>query len=179
MKRRNLLSLRKIGFFSGLLCLSALTACGGFIDVGPLDESKGLPETFPVPPVEPRTVVVRLMNVSDNALNVQFFVSTDRETTTENQLFVEENAFRDGIGFLSMGILAADQTVEFHIDCSETLIIGTMGGEFLDTATGESIGQGTIARLAQLGPQFDCGDQVTFRFIPDEDGDPNALLSIQ
>lgn len=164
-----------------LLALAAMftVGCdgsGGAIFVDPPDNSNGNDNSVPDP--VPDGVTVRLLNVSELALDVQLFISTDPAITTEAELFVPEHEFRDGIGFLSLGILDIGEGVDVELACSGAIFIGTRGGEFLDHMSGTSVSTGERSRLAQLGPQFDCGNRVTLRFSPDANGSPIATLSI-
>jgi len=131
------------------------------------------------PPRDPNTAVITLVNDSDFALDVQFFVSTNPAVTSESDLLSEENQFRSGIGFLSLGILSSGETVDVSLTCTDFLFIGTKGGEFRDARTGDSVAISTRSRLAQRGPQFDCGNSVTFRFSADAAGRPTTALSIE
>ena len=166
-----------------LVLIASTVGCDGefpftiVVDAGDANENTN-GSTVPEPQ-EDSVVVVRLVNLSELALDVQLFASTDPTVTTADQLFVEANVFLQGIGFLSLGILAPGEGVDVPIPCEDAVFVGTLGGEFLDASTGESIAAGTTPRLAQLGPQFDCGNRVTFRFFPDDDGQPTAALSIE
>lgn len=163
--------------------LGLALGCDGTLTFTPLPDGADGGENAGQSPtpvaVDDSLLAVRLVNVSDLALDVRFYVSSDPEVATADQLFVEANAFREGIGFLSLGILEAGQVVDVPVPCKEALFVGTVGGEFLDPVTGESIAEGTTARLAQLGPQFDCGNRVTFMFFANLDGQPTATLSIE
>lgn len=174
--------LRLCGFaLLGLLAWGI--ACDGTVSFPLFDDEADRNENSdsePAPESEGESlVVVRLVNVSALALDVRFFVSTDPTVTTAEELFVEGNAFREGIGFLSLGVLGPGEAVDVPIACEEVVFLGTQGGEFLDPETGESVAQSAKPRLAALGPQFDCGDRVTFRFFADENGQPTATLGIQ
>lgn len=157
--------------------------CGGSASMGPVAvdavDSMGT-AAAPVGPTGLEDgVAVVLANTSDFALDVQFHLAVDPEVVTQAALFTSGNAFSDGIGFLSMGILMPGDTVTRLFECTDALILGTAGGEFLDDETGEPIAQGSAVRFAALGPQFGCGSVVTFEFVVDDDGRPLAQLTIE
>lgn len=130
-------------------------------------------------PVSGEEVSVRLLNGSEFALDVELYVVTVPDVATPEGLFGSpEHEYRDGIGFLSLGVLAPNAQAEVRLPCGEALFVGTTGGEFLDAVSGESVAEGTRTRHAMLGPQFDCGDRLTFQFFPDDAGEPNVLLRV-
>lgn len=168
-----------INAFIVLQCIG----CGGSATMGPANMNAADSMGAAGAPVGPTGledgVAVVLVNTSDFALDVQFHVATDPEAITEAALFASDNAFLDGIGFLSLGILAPGETIARLFDCTGALILGTAGGAFLDDESGESIAEGSTVRFAALGPQFACGSLLTFEFIVDDEGRPLARLTIE
>ena len=122
-----------------------LIPCFGCVGTATVDPADGLnadPAGGATAPVGPTGlqdgVAVILANTSDFALDVQFHLSTDPGVVSQTALFAAGNAFRDGIGFLSLGILAPGETIARLFDCTDSLILGTAGGEFLDDESGQT-----------------------------------------
>ncbi len=186
---RKLLQWNALPILCAAITLSVAAGCDGTDTAAIIDaltnNSNSNPDPIgngpnePLPPPDPDATTITLTNASDFALDVQFFTSTDPAVTSESDLLSEDNQFRNGIGFLSLGILSSGESVDISLACSDFLFVGTAGGEFLDANTGESIAVSTRSRLAQLGPQFDCGNRVTFLFFADSTGTPTTALSIE
>jgi hypothetical protein len=169
-------------FSLGLVAVSVLLAGGcGLVPDGAGMAVTDIPTDGVSPPASERGsfAFVRLVNATGVAVDTQFFVATDEADVASRALFEERNRFVRGIGFLSGGVLAPEEGVALDLPCGSQLLVGTMGGELLDPETGETVAVGATARLAELGPQFDCGGVVTFTFSIDDSGQPEATLSIQ
>lgn len=170
------------GAFVAALLLVSLPACDGNTDISaffgftPDDAPDGTPPPQTLP--DDDIVEIKLVNAGPLAVDVEFFLSDDPGVSSPEMLFVEANAFREGIGFLSLGILDIGESVELSLDCPDSLFVGTTGGQFLDPASGEVLLLGDKQRWARLGPQFDCGDTIAFEFHLIDSDEPDVSLRI-
>lgn len=113
------------------------------------------------------TVRVRFTNFSTtNAVRVQFFVSSETGITPPDELFVQQFDVTEtsSIGVAGSGIVGPQSDDEIEINCADNLIIGTLGGEFLDDNSGKVVGQGDQSRWLVFGGQFDCGATITYSY---------------
>jgi len=127
---------------------------------------------------EVQKAVVRLINESAFAVDVELFVSSDPQVRAAADVIGEGNRFVEGVGFLSLGLLDVGESAEVVLACGSSLAVATAGGVFLDRRTGDVVAEGAEVRFAQLGPQFDCGDRVTIRYGQDGEGVPTTALRI-
>lgn len=133
------------------------SASGSFNDNGNSNDNNQLDNT----------IRVRFANFSTtNAVRVQFFVSAEPGVIPPDELFVQvfDVTSTSSIGVAGSGIIGPESDDEIEIDCRDNLIIGTLGGEFLNDNSGEVVGQGGQARWLVFGGQFDCGATVTYSY---------------
>ena len=128
-------------------------------------------------PDDQQIVALRLANLTDAAVDVEIYVSTNGEHNTAETLFVEENLYTDGIGLAATGLLAPESADSVEIDCTEGMVIGTTGGTFYDVETGDELGVGS-ARILQHGLVFDCAARITLVFR-EENGEYTAELKLE
>lgn len=119
----------------------------------------------PVPP--PSTIHMQFANASDTyAADVQFYASATPVTNPATELFVPEKRIVGNLGFAGTGFIPAGQVDTTEANCSWAVVVGTLGGRFLDQETGQEVAHGE-QRLFRLGEGYSCGDTITFRFRPD------------
>ena len=115
--------------------------------------------------VRPNEVLVRFINRTLNeAVDVQFHATNEPLESLPDDLFVEENLLRRGIGLAGSGILGPRQGDQITFPCTADLTIGTAGGQFLDAETGDERGVGQ-PRWVQESPLGLCGFVVTIEFF--------------
>ena len=76
---------------------------------------------------------------------------------------------RSNVGLFSRGVIPRLDSDELDLPCAETRVIGTLGGVFLNSDTGEEVGLGTRRVLAQ-DITFSCGDVIIFEYLEDAGG---------
>ena len=109
-------------------------------------------------------ITIRFQNLtSSEAVNVQLHASQDSLTTVPDDLFVDEHKLTSGVGFAGTGLIPPRSGDLVELPCTDDLIVGTLGGEFVDSDTGELLGVGQ-PRWAQAGPLGMCGSILTFEF---------------
>lgn len=145
--------------------LAAIIGCGfDFpfdLDAPPTDES---PVTAENDRPSGEVVTVRFNNFSaEEAIDVEFFVTTDELTTLPEQLFTEANRNTASIGVAGTGIIEPLFRDIIELPCSPTLTLGTSGGRFLDNETGELRGRGQ-PRWVQEDALGLCGGTITFEY---------------
>lgn len=112
-------------------------------------------------------VTVRFNNFSaEEAIDVEFFVTTEELTSLPEQLFTEANRNTASIGIAGTGILEPLFRDIIELPCSPTLSLGTSGGRFLDNETGELRGRGQ-PRWVQEDALGLCGGTITFEYARD------------
>lgn len=112
-------------------------------------------------------VLVRFVNLStDEAVEVQFHGSNAALGTLPDDLFAAENLVTRGIGLAGSGILAPRTADQILFPCTTELVIGTLGGSFVDAQTGDARGEGQV-RWAEDSPLGLCGSYVTFEYAPE------------
>ena len=131
-----------------------------------IEDPTTAPSDEPAPATDPSTatVTIRFRNVAvDEAVNVEFYATNDPTVELPDGLFVEQNLVTASIGVAGTGILEPlrDDTLEFP--CTEQLVVGTLGGTFLDNETGEERGTG-VARWARDTALGLCGHKILFEF---------------
>ncbi len=149
--------------------LAAILAAGGAgcaMEL-PLDDPTTVPADDPAPAADPTTAVVtiRFRNLAvDEAVNVEFYATNDPLVSLPDDLFVERNLVTASVGVAGTGILEPlrEDTLEFP--CTEHLVVGTLGGTFLDNETGETRGAG-VARWAEDTALGLCGHKILFEFV--------------
>jgi len=109
------------------------------------------PDSLPI-----NVVQVELRNLSAAAVDTQFYAADISSNGLPDALFIPANLIRTGIGNASTGILAPGERDLIAQPCSDTLAVGTLGGQFLDANLGSPLGQGP-PRFMQARYQFDCG----------------------
>ena len=114
-------------------------------------------------PLALNVVQIEFQNLSSVAVDTQFYAAEATSNGLPDGLFVPENLIRTEIGNAATGILSAGESDRIAYPCSDTLAIGTVGGEFLDPNLGSPLGQGPI-RFAQSRYQFDCGATLIFEY---------------
>ena len=106
---------------------------------------------------------VEFRNLSATAVDTQFYTTDDPAALLPDDLLVPDNLRRSGIGVAGTGILGPFSVDEVELGCSEDLVVGTAGGEFLDADLGTPLGQGPV-RFMQAGFQFDCGASLVLEY---------------
>ncbi len=110
------------------------------------------------------TVTIRFRNFAvTEAVNVEFYASNNPLAEIPDDLFVEENLVTSSIGVAGTGILEplSEDTLDFL--CTGDLVLGSLGGSFLDNETGDQLGEGE-PRWAQDSALELCGREVLFEF---------------
>lgn len=148
---------------------TGLSGCG--LDIT-RDMSLGLGDTVTQPaddlaqsPEPSATMVtVRFRNLAlTEAVNVEYYATNTTLTTIPDDLFVAENLVTSSIGVAGTGILEplSEDTLDFP--CTSDLVLGSLGGSFLDNETGDLLGEGE-PRWAQDSALELCGREVLFEF---------------
>jgi len=149
-----------------LVAILAVGGTGCALDF-PLVDPTTAPPDDPAQAAEPPTTVVtiRFRNLAvDEAVNVEFYATNDPLVALPDDLFVEANLVTVSIGIAGMGLLEplSEDTLEFP--CTEHLVVGTLGGTFLDNETGERRGAG-VTRWAENVALGLCGHKILFEFV--------------
>lgn len=129
-------------------------------------------------PTAPDTVLVVFRNLSiTDAVQVNFYAALDPLSNLPDDLFVPANLNTAGVGVAGTGIVQPAQ-FDFLRDfpCTDDLVIGTSGGQFLDNDTGEVRGT-SAARWVEASSVGFCGAAVTFTFSV-EDGEFRTSIAI-
>jgi hypothetical protein len=155
------------------LCLGQ--ACGVSAPEGTDAGDGGTDEvTEPAPP--PSTIHMQFANGSTAyAADVQFYASATPVTDPATELFIPEKRIIGNLGFAGTGLIPAGQVDTTEIACTNAVVVGTLGGRFIDQESGQEIAHGT-QRLYRIGEGYACGDTITFRFQPDGQGVSIQLL---
>ena len=114
-------------------------------------------------PLPLNVVQIEFRNLSAAAVDVQFHAADVSTNGLPDALFVPANRQTDGIGNAATGILTAGESDQIAYPCSDTLAVGTLGGQFLDPNLGSPLGQGP-PRFVQSRYQFDCGANLVFEY---------------
>ncbi len=115
-------------------------------------------------------VTVRVINASPNlAVDVQIYATGQAVNNPDTDLFIPANQQVAGLGFAGSGVVAAGQTDEITLACDQALVVGTLGGRFLNQDTGAQVGTGTRYVLFQ-GSQYQCGSTIIFTYTPSGSG---------
>lgn len=129
-------------------------------------------------PTAPDTVLVVFRNLSlTDAVQVNFYASSDPVTNLPDDLFVPANLNTTGVGVAGTGIVQPAQ-FDFVRDfpCTDDLVIGTSGGQFVDNDSGEVRGTSPPRWLEAAAAGF-CGGAVTFTFS-NSDGEFETTVAI-
>ncbi len=148
-----------------------VTSCFTIICVGCTAPSGGVveeDETGPESPESPRPpgmdeVQIEFRNLSSTAVDTQFYLTNEPVEELPEELLVPDNVRRPGIGVGGTGIIGPGTLDSIKVPCSEELVVGTAGGEFLDADLGTPLGNGPV-RFLQAGYQFDCGATIVFQY---------------
>ena len=111
----------------------------------------------------PDEVVIRFLNLTDVGVDTQFHITNEPLEDPQAQLFDVRFRLQTGIGAFSSGRLLPDESADIIFPCTETTVMGTAGGEFLDPELATPITTGQ-ARILQVGDNFDCGNTILFTF---------------
>ena len=136
-----------------------VTACSVTIDPNPGDHNGGSQD----PP--PEFVTIRFVNASaDQAIQVEFYATNEPLDAIPEELFADETYLvQESIGLAGSGLLAPLSEDEIQFDCTETLTIGTLGGEFRHNETGEVLGRGDELYKAPGGFSL-CGGTAVYTY---------------
>ena len=110
-------------------------------------------------------MTIRFVNDSpDQAVQVEFYATNEPLEAIPEELWVDgTHLILKGIGLAGSGLLAPLAEDEIQFECTETLIIGTLGGEFRDTETGEMLGRGSEL-FVPLGGFPLCGRTAVYTY---------------
>jgi hypothetical protein len=109
------------------------------------------------------SVRIQFRNLGTNAVDTQFYAADGPFDQLPDDLIVPENLIQAGIGVGGTGILAPFSSDEIELPCSDQLVVGTAGGEFMDADLGNPLGNGPV-RFMQAGFQFDCGATLVLEY---------------
>ena len=110
------------------------------------------------------TVTVRFRNLTtSDAVDVEFFATNEPVDNLPDDLFLDSNSVTASIGLAGSGLIGPGQEDEIEFPCTEDLVLGTLGGTFLDDESGETQGTGD-QRWSEEGPQFSCGAIIVFEY---------------
>ena len=111
----------------------------------------------------PGSVRIVLRNASPAAVETQFYATDEPLAKLPDDLLVSTNLVLSGIGVGGTGLLPPLSTDELELACSDTLTLGTAGGQFVEADLGTPLGKGEI-RFMQAGYQFDCGATIIVEY---------------
>jgi len=156
-----------------LLMTSTWVGCVAMPDGGEDNGDGSEPATSPEPP-SLDSVRIRFRNLSTTAVDTQFYAADAPAEPLHESLLVPANLLQAGIGIGGTGILGPLSVDALDLPCSETLVVGTTGGEFIDADLGTVLGSGTV-RFMQAPFQFDCGTILVFEYS-ETTGGYNTIL---
>ena len=141
------------------LSIMLVTACSVTIEPIPRNDNGGSQD----PP--PEFVTIRFVNASpDQALQVEFYATNEPLEAIPEDLFADDiYLVLESIGVAGSGLLEPGDQDEIQFDCTETLTIGTLGGEFRDNETGEVLGRGDELYKAPGGFSL-CGGTAVYTY---------------
>ncbi len=168
---------RPPGLAAGLLAGVLVMAAGCEVTLSPNDNTNGNDNSGPEQPVPEASIVLRLANLTDVAVETEIYLSTNGLDVDSNSLFVPEHRVTEGVGLAATGVLAPDSTDVVDLACGEGVVVGTAGGLFRDVETGEVLGRGT-PRILQEGLVFDCGATITLVYR-EEDGTFSVNVALE
>ncbi len=143
---------------AGLVGLLTLAFGGCTITVDPTDLDIGDGSS------SPDVVTIRIVNRTDHTLDPQIYISS--EPVGLEDLFAGSRKYTDyGVG--RQGLIAANTSDDFELDCALVRLIGTRGGSFGGGDDNNDLnnpaGSGTQRVLTQE-LVFDCGERITFTY---------------
>ena len=143
---------------TGLVALIALAHAGCTITVDPtdfdIDDDGGAADV----------ITIRIVNTTGHTLDPQIYIST--QPVSVDDLFHSSRKYTDyGVG--RQGLIAANTSDDFDIDCAQARVIGTLGGSFGggedDNDLNDPAGSGTRWVLTQ-DLVFYCEARITFTY---------------
>jgi hypothetical protein len=114
-------------------------------------------------------VLVRFINLSDVVVDPEFYATNEPLEDPRNELFVPAYRIQTGIGLAATSRLGPGDFDEITYPCTDTTVMGTAGGKYLDINLGTTLGTGQVRWLV-VEVNFDCGNRIIFTYRG-EDGD--------
>lgn len=147
----------------GTVLAAAITGCSGdmMLEFLPPDDITQVAEDM---------VMVRFRNLAiSEAVDVEFYATNEPLENLPDDLFDSGHLLSEemGIGFAGTGLVPPLRQEVIEVPCSDELIIGTSGGRFVDSDTGELRGVGRPLWLKAEGLGL-CGSVVMFEFSSGE-----------
>jgi len=145
--------------------LGLLGGCGFDLSSLPLPDAP-VPTDDGAPNPDPSTtiVTVRFRNLAVvEAVNVEFYAANTPLDSVPDDLFVEGNLVTSSIGVAGTGIIEPLREDVLNFPCTSDLVLGTLGGSFLDNETGDLLGMGN-QRWAQDSALGLCGREVLLEY---------------
>ncbi|MFQ5805672.1 MAG: hypothetical protein ACE5I3_04395 [Phycisphaerae bacterium] len=149
-----------------LIGLATLWPGGCVITVDPIDGGNGGDNGDGTT----EQITVRVVNATGHTLDPEIYVAS--EPVDLDHLFTRSRKFTQfGVGRL--GLIAANDTDSFTIDCAQARMVGTLGGSFGGGSDRNDLtdpaGSGTQLVLTQ-DLVFYCGNRITFMYRRSGDG---------
>jgi hypothetical protein len=124
-------------------------------------------------------ITIRIVNLTSHTLDPQIYVAS--EPVSADYLFRSTRKYTEyGVGL--QGLIAANTTDDFDLDCSQARVIGTLGGLFGggedDNDLNNPAGSGTQLILTQ-DLVFYCGARITFTYRETSSGFTTAFTVAQ
>lgn len=146
---------------AGLVGLLALGACTITVDPADIDGGDSSPAGV---------VTVRIINSTGHTLDPQIYIAS--EPVDLEHLFTRSCKYTDyGVG--QLGLIAANTSDDFEIECDQIRVIGTLGGSFGGGDDKNDLtdpaGSGTQRVLTQE-LNFYCGERITLTYQKTSDG---------
>lgn len=108
-------------------------------------------------------VVVKFINLSDVVVDPEFYATNDALDDPGDELFVPAYRIQTGIGLAATSRLASGESDEITYPCTETTLLGTAGGKYLDPELGTTLATGQL-RWVEVEINFDCGNRIIFTY---------------
>jgi hypothetical protein len=136
----------------------AYSGCSVTIDPDDLDPSNGDDGAAT------DAITIRIVNLTSHTLDPQIYISS--VPVSVDDLFRSSRKYTDyGVG--RQGLIAANTSDDFELDCAQARVVGTLGGLFGggddDNDLNNPAGSGTQLVLTQ-DLVFYCGAQITFTY---------------
>jgi len=144
-----------------LLAVVLAVGCGGCDSVSPPDAQPPA-EDVGRPVDQTVTVAFRNTSVADT-VDVQFYAAAVAAEGLPDALFQPENRIIAHVGIAGTGLILPGATDSVEVDCVPGLVIGTAGGRFLDSDSGEVTGE-SDPRILQVDFLGVCGAVVGLSF---------------
>lgn len=159
---------RTLAWAAGLVAMVMLIPGGCTVTLDPTDP--GDPNGDGGGDDNVTTLTIRIVNNAPNTLDPEIYIAS--EPVDLDSLFTASRKFTNyGVGRL--GLLAANTSDSFTIDCADARVIGTRGGSFGGDTDGNDLnspaGSGRQLVLTQELVFF-CGDRITFTYGKSGDG---------